>query len=185
LRSKLDTERDPIDRHYMLCELEKRLYKSRGAFASALDEFDVACGQHNAEMVTIRPALLAKFGVIPVIGMYRQAAVRCQKAKDWQAARDWAQRGIKVYGEQAARAEVVQDLHKRVAYATSKIEAADRPKPPRPRASTVATRSATTLEIETLVCASCGATFERLRTRGRKPHTCPACRGLASPTVSA
>ena len=42
LRSKLETERDPIDRHYMLCELEKRLYRSRDAFASALDEFD-AC----------------------------------------------------------------------------------------------------------------------------------------------
>jgi hypothetical protein len=105
----------------MLCELERRLYKSRDAFASALDEFDVVCRQHDAEMVTIRPALLDKFGVVPVIGMYRQAAVRCQKAKDWQAARDWAQRGIKVYGEQAARAEVVEDLHKRVAHATGKI----------------------------------------------------------------
>jgi hypothetical protein len=48
LRSKLDAERDPIDRHYMLSELEKRLYKCRDAFASALDEFDVVSRQHDA-----------------------------------------------------------------------------------------------------------------------------------------
>jgi hypothetical protein len=76
LRSKLETERDPIDRHYMLCEVEKRLYKCRDAFASALDEFDEVCRQHDEEMDTIRPALLDKFGVIPVIDTYRQAAVR-------------------------------------------------------------------------------------------------------------
>jgi hypothetical protein len=34
LRAKLDTERDPIGRHYMLSELESRLYKSRDAFSS-------------------------------------------------------------------------------------------------------------------------------------------------------
>jgi rubrerythrin len=185
LRSKLETERDPIDRHYMLCELEKRLYKSRDAFASALDEFDAVCRQHNAEMDTIRPALVDKFGVVPVIEMYRQAAVRCQKAKDWQTMREWVQRGISVYGEQAARAEAVEDLHKRLGYATTKIEAANRPKPRKPRAATVTTASASGGEVETLVCASCGTTFERVRTRGRKPGTCPACRGLASPTVPA
>lgn len=79
--------------------------------------------QHDEEMVTIRPALLDKFGVMPVIDMFRQAAVRCQKARDWQAVRDWAQRGTSVYGDDAARPEVVEDLHKRVAYAARKIEA--------------------------------------------------------------
>lgn len=34
LRSLLEGEHDPIDRHYMLCELERRLYKSRNVFAS-------------------------------------------------------------------------------------------------------------------------------------------------------
>jgi hypothetical protein len=185
LRSKLEAECDPIDRHYMLCELEKRLYKSRDAFASVLDEFDAVCRQHNAEMDTIRPALVDKFGVVPVIEMYRQTAVRCQKAKDWQAMREWVQRGISVYGEQAARAEAVEDLHKRLGYATAKIEAANRPKSRKPRAATVTTARATGGEVETLVCASCGTTFERVRTRGRKPRTCPDCRGLASPTLPA
>jgi hypothetical protein len=180
LRFRLDTERDPIDRHYMLCELEKRLYKCRNAFASALDEFDDVCRQHDEEMDTIRPALLDKFGVIPVIDTYRQAAVRWQKAKGWPAMRDWAQRGISVYGEHAARPEAVEDLHKRLGYAAAKIDAAGRPKPRGPRVATVMTRSAAGGEIEALVCASCGATFERVRTRGRKPRVCPACRGLAS-----
>jgi hypothetical protein len=38
--------------------------------------------------------------------------------------------------------------------------------------------------IEALVCESCGASFERERTRGRKPKTCPVCRGLTTPVVS-
>jgi phage FluMu protein Com len=29
--------------------------------------------------------------------------------------------------------------------------------------------------FETLTCASCGRTFERSRTRGRKPLKCPDC----------
>jgi hypothetical protein len=180
LRSRLDTERDPIDRHYMQCELEKRLYKCRDAFASALEEFDDICRQHDGEMDTIRPALLDKFGVIPVIDTYRQAVVRWQKAKEWQAMRDWAQRGISVYGEHAARPEAVEDLHKRLGYALAKIDAADRPKPRKPRAATVMTRSSAGGEVESLVCASCGSTFERMRTRGRKPRLCPACRSRES-----
>lgn len=129
LRTKLDTDPDPIDRHYMMSELEKRLYKSRDAFSSALDEFDSVCRQHDSEMVSIRLALLEKFGRIPILETYRQAAIRCQKSKDWESVRDWAERGIKVYGEHAARPEVVEDLHKRLGYAVAKLEAADKPKP--------------------------------------------------------
>ncbi|MDX6453819.1 MAG: hypothetical protein QOH16_3868 [Gaiellaceae bacterium] len=185
LRVLLKDERDPIDRHYMLCELEHRLYASRNAFASALDEFDAACSQHHEEMVTIRPALLTKFEVIPVVEMYRQAVIRCQKAKQWEAAREWAERGVELYADQAARPEVVEDLHKRIAYATEKLEAATRPKPQRPRRSTVSV-AASASTTETLVCTVCRASFERVRTRGRKPHTCPTCREAAeSPAVAA
>ncbi len=184
LRSFLEAERDPIDRHYMLCELEHRLYRSRTVLPSALDEFDAVCSQHDEEMVTIRPALLDKFGVIPVIEMYRQAAVRCQKAKLWQAAREWAARGIAIYGERAARPEIVDDLHKRIAYAAAKIEGQQQPRPRKPRASTVATTTRAA-EVETLVCASCGGRFDRVRTRGRKPKICPTCRDVTTPAVTA
>jgi len=180
LRSMLETDPDPIDRHYMMCELEQRLYKSRDAFASALDEFDAVCRQHDAEMVTIRPALFEKFGKVPLIDTYRQAAIRCQKAKDWAAMREWAERGISVYGDQAARPEAVEDLHKRLGYATAKMEAANKPKPPKPvKAAVISTTTPSgSGEIEVLVCVECGATFERVRTRGRKPHACPTCRGV-------
>jgi len=184
LRLLLEAERDPIDRHYMLCELEHRLYRSRTVLASALDEFDAVCAKHDEEMVTIRPALLDKFGAIPVIEMYRQAVVRCQKAKLWPAARGWAERGIAIYGDRAARTEVVEDLHKRIAYATAKIEGQQQPRPRKPRVSTVATTTRAA-EVETLVCASCGSRFDRVRTRGRKPKICPTCRDVTTPAVTA
>jgi hypothetical protein len=178
LRHMLEIDPDPIDRHYMMCELEQRLYKSRDAFASALDEFDAVCQQHDAEMVTIRPALYEKFGKIPLVDTYRQAAIRCQKAKNWTAMREWAERGLSVYGEHAARREAVEDLQKRLGYATAKIEAANKPKPPRPAKAVVISTTSVTGELESLVCVECGVTFERVRTRGRKPHACPTCRGL-------
>lgn len=181
LRRLLESERDPIDRHYMFCELAKLLYKRRGVAASALEEFDEVCLQHNAEMSSIRPALVEKFGVVPVIDMYRQAAVRWQKAKDWETARDWASRGLAVYGEDAAKAEPVDDLQKRYAYATAKLDAASAPiRPRKPRGTAVLVASSTAITVEALVCSECGASFERVRTRGRKPKACPACRGFAS-----
>jgi hypothetical protein len=133
LRTMLESHDAPIERHYMMCELEERLYKGRDSFSSALEEFDAVCRQHDAEMETIRPALLDKFGKIPLIDLYRQAAVRCQKAKDWTTMRQWAERGITVYGDHAARPEDLADLHKRLDYANAKIEAANRPTPPKQR----------------------------------------------------
>jgi len=65
LRTLLATVADPIDRHYMMAELEHRLYGCRGAFASALDEYDEVCRQHDAAMDEIRAALFAKFGRAP------------------------------------------------------------------------------------------------------------------------
>jgi hypothetical protein len=127
--------------------------------------------------------LFEKFGRIPLIDTYRQAAVRCQKARDWETMRYWAERGIGVYGEHAARREDVEDLHKRLAIAAAKIEAAR--KPAQRKAETavrITTGLAADTATEVLVCAKCGATFERVRTRGRKPHMCPTCRGVEAGT---
>jgi predicted Zn-ribbon and HTH transcriptional regulator len=174
LRRLLENERDPIDRHFMFAELAKCLYKSRDAFASALDEFDVVCEQHHAEMEIIRPALVEKFGCVPIVEMYRQAAIRCQKARDWPAMATWTERGLAFYGTDAARPEVVEDLRKRLAHAHAKMapsaSSSTRPKP-------TMRRTAVEPAIETLVCVACGSSFERPRTRGRKPHRCPTCRG--------
>jgi hypothetical protein len=178
LRVLVRNEDAPISRHYMLCELEHRLYRSRLTSPSALDEFDSTCRQHDREMERIRPALVEKFGAVPVIEMYRQAAIRCQKAKRWETAQDWASRGIAIYGEDAARPEVVEDLRKRVQYAIAKIESASGRRPPRPSVQTVTT-DVDGVVLETLTCTRCGTSFQRVRTRGRKPKECPSCRGLA------
>jgi predicted Zn-ribbon and HTH transcriptional regulator len=180
LRKLLASETDPIDRHFMLAELGKCLYRSRDAFASALDEFDAVCVQHDAEMDSIHPALFHKFGSIPVIEMYRQAAIRCQKSRDWPRMRSWAERGLAVYGSDAARPEAIADLYKRLAYADAKLATGNTPQSAGRVARTVSTASKTAeATIETLVCSNCGADFQRVRSRGRKPHRCPNCRGTS------
>jgi hypothetical protein len=108
-------------RHFMYCELEDRLYRSRDAFSSALQEYDDTCVRHDAEMNDIRDALLAKFGNVPLLARYRQMAIRQQKARNWAAAIWWAERGLSLYGENAARPEALDDLDKRVAAYRAKL----------------------------------------------------------------
>lgn len=119
----------------MLSELERYPYKNRNAFASALDEFDAVCEQHHAEMATLRPALVEKFECVPLIDMYRKASIRSQKAHDWPAVVKWSERGLEVYGGGAARAEAVEDLHKRLSHATAGLlPPSSRKASPRPSA---------------------------------------------------
>jgi len=173
LRSLLDDESDPFCRHYMFAELERRLYHSRSSVPSALDEFDAVCERHHTEMDVIRPALIGRYGAVPLIEMYRQASIRYQKAKLWGSAQEWAQRGVDVYADEPARPEAVEDLRRREMHATSKLEEPSRPRR-KPTTRPVATGE---LQTETLICADCGAAFERVIVRGRKPRTCPGCRG--------
>ncbi|MDZ5447786.1 hypothetical protein U2F26_34655 [Micromonospora sp. 4G57] len=173
LRLLLGEDPDPIDRHFMFCELERRLYRSRDAFDSAIEQYDEACRQHDAEMDVIRTALFEKFQEIPLLETYTQMAIRQQKAKNWDRALWWARRGIALYGSDAARPEAVSDLEKRVAAYSRKLEGAGEPSGRR-RAS--AQNGNETAIVEVLVCRSCGGGFERIRTRGRKPTQCEACR---------
>lgn len=113
LRDLLTRERDPIDRHFQLAELESRLYRARDLYSTALTEFDEACRQHDAEMDVIRSAFIAKWRKVPWLETYRQMAIRQQKAKDWHACLWWCERGLAVYGGDAAREDAVEDLHKR------------------------------------------------------------------------
>jgi rubrerythrin len=129
--------------------------------------------RHNAEMDGIRAALLAKFGKVPVLETYRQMAIRRQKAKDWQQAIWWVERGLALYGEQAARPESVDDLRKRLIAYQAKLTTPT--KPPRKAAPNPhAERANQTIEV--LVCETCGVSFDRVVVRGRKPKNCPGCR---------
>ena len=127
LRRLLEHDPDPIDRHFMFCELEDRLYRSRDVFASALTEYDDTCVRHDAEMDGIRDALLTKFGKVPILETYRQMAIRQQKAKDWQQAIWWAERGLSLYGDQAARRESVDDLRSRLTAYRAKLTGPTKP----------------------------------------------------------
>ncbi|MFC0550509.1 hypothetical protein ACFFHJ_06395 [Planotetraspora thailandica] len=173
LRQLLKHDPDPIDRHFMFCELERRLYRSRDAFASALNDYDEACRQHDAEMDVIRESLLAKFGAVPLLETYTQMVIRQQKAKDWVAAIHWTERALALYGDQAARPEAVKDLTDRLAGYRAKLDGVRPSKPSITKAS-----SAT--GTETLTCQKCGQQFERQVAPGRKPKFCPSCRGAAA-----
>jgi hypothetical protein len=122
LRQFLTREPDPIDRHFMYTHLEALLYRSRDAFTSALEEYDQTCRQHDAEMDTIRQALVAKWGQVPVLDTYRQMTIRQQKAKNFEQALWWAERGIALYGPDAARRDAVNDLEKRADANRRKLE---------------------------------------------------------------
>jgi hypothetical protein len=131
LRKLLDNSRDPVERHFMFRELEKLVYRSRGAFASALADYDEICVRHDGEMDGIRVALMAKFGKIPLLETYKQMAIRHQKAKNWTEAIRWARRGLTLYADDAARPEAVEDLKNRVAVYSGR-QATVSPEPGRP-----------------------------------------------------
>jgi len=169
LRKFLVREFDPVDRHFMYAHLEALLYRSRDAFLSALDEYDETCRLHDAEMDNIRQALVAKWGQVPVLNTYRQMAIRHQKARNFERALWWAERGIVLYGADAARQDAVDDLRKRADASRRKLE-------PSPQSSGPKISPPRQPEIETLHCANCGRSFQRTRMPGRKPLQCPDCR---------
>lgn len=143
-------------------------------------------------MEVICRAFMAKWGKIPLLDTYRQMAVRQQKKKDWQACKWWAERGLALYGDHAAREEAAEDLIKRRNRAVAKLEtaaAADRQartedSRPAVAAVTASTRApgpaGSDAGLEVLVCRECGCRFERMRVRGRKPGLCPSCRAAAN-----
>lgn len=192
LRELLAAERDPIDRHFQFAELEARLYHSRDLYESALPEYDEACARHDVEMERICEAFVAKWGKVPLLDTYRQMAIRQQKKKDWQACKWWAERGLALYQQRAAREEAVEDLIKRRNRAIAKLEAAATPgrqaRSDGPRRTVVAATppegvprtTGSDAELEVLACQACGCRFERLRVRGRKPTLCPPCRAGAT-----
>jgi hypothetical protein len=174
IRAKLKTDTQPVSRHFMFARLADRLYQAREQFGSALSEFDEVSRLHDAEMGAIRPALIATFGGLPLLEVYKQSAIRHQKAHDWEKARWWAQRGLDVYGNEAIDVEVISGLQRRVEKYTAKVTPAPRREgPPRLVKEPLS-------PTEVLVCRTCGNSCERERTRGRKPYQCAECRGDAS-----
>lgn len=170
LKQELVSETSPISRHFLYAALEHRLYELRDEQASALSEYDTTCESHHSEMPAIRAALIGEFGGVPLIEMYRQSAIRHQKAHNWQSALHWAEAGVQVYGTDPLRQEFVEDLLRRAADYRERMD----PKAPTPpkKPAPPATENA----ADVLTCSNCGQIFERPRVRGRKPDRCPDCR---------
>jgi hypothetical protein len=111
----LETETNPLNRHFIYNLLEVALYKSREDFVEALSEYDRAGEAHDAEMETIRPVLLTEFdGKLPGLPTYRQQAIRQAKALCFSRLLWWAQRGIELYADDALDSGNVEDLERRV-----------------------------------------------------------------------
>lgn len=139
-------------------------------------------------METICAAFIGKWSKVPLLETYRQMAIRQQKKKDWEACLWWAERGIALYGEAAAREDAVEDLQKRRARAQQKLAA-----PVSAKGKVAVLPGGDVIlapvdlmvpysggvDIEILVCGRCESRFERLRVRGRKPKFCPTCRTIA------
>lgn len=119
VRKLLATETEPVERHFLYSTLEESLYKCREVFPTALADYEATAIAHDSEMTTIVPALIAEFGGIPLLVLYKQMAILKTKAKDEAAALHWARRGLDVYGRNSLRDESVTDLQTRV----SKLEA--------------------------------------------------------------
>lgn len=184
LTSRLAAEPEVVSRHFLFAQLEGHLYSLRESHPDALRLFDEACARHDAEMDAIRPALMAMFDGLPLLEVYRQAAIRHQKAHDWEPALRWARRGLAVYGGDALDPAYVADLNARVSNYQAKLQAERAPKPIRKRRPNVERGlddlgDPVTAVREVLTCHTCGQTFERVRTRGRKPTQCPNCRDAA------
>ncbi|HEY6202929.1 MAG TPA: hypothetical protein VI056_07780 [Candidatus Limnocylindria bacterium] len=174
LRDLLAGEHDPLDRHFMFSELEAAIYRVRNAMPDVLAEFDAVCRDHDSEMDTLRPAFLKKWGAVPWLPTYRQMCIRKQKQGDWTTALWWAERGLAVYANEAARPEAVRDLITRAESCRVQIRGS-LPKEHDPRPSSPP--AVGLVVVETLSCRSCGESFDRVRSRGRKPLVCPGCRG--------
>jgi hypothetical protein len=98
LRDLVLTEKDPISRHYVFDELEETLYAQREVFPSALDDFDITCRRHDAEMAVIIPALRDKHDEIRLLDLYRRAAQRHLAAGEPMTASWWIERAKERYG---------------------------------------------------------------------------------------
>ncbi|HYV32007.1 MAG TPA: hypothetical protein VEO53_13000 [Candidatus Binatia bacterium] len=60
---------------------------------------------------------------MPLLETYRQMAIREQKAKHYEQALWWAERGITIYSDDCARPEAVEDLRQRAATYKAKLAA--------------------------------------------------------------
>ena len=123
LRKVLESNQEPISRHFAFAELEELLYQYKEVFPGALEEYDAVATKHQQEIsVTIRAAMIAKWGKLPNLVVHRQSAIRHTKAKNFAKALEWVENGLRDYGADSFKEEWTLDLQKRVVTLKAKIE---------------------------------------------------------------
>lgn len=123
LRKVLETNLEPLSRHFAYIWLEDILYHYKDVFPDALAQYDEVCEKHAEELQTsIRAAMITKWGKLANLQVHRQSSIRHAKSKDLKKALYWAELGLRTYGEDAFKEEWVLDLKKRVATLTARIE---------------------------------------------------------------
>lgn len=123
LKEILESNQEPISRHFAFIWLEDILYHYKDVFPDALIQYDEICTAHAAELqTTIRTAMIAKWGKLANLQVHRQCAIRHTKAKNLEKALVWAELGLSTYGQDAFKEEWVLDLKKRVVTLTARIE---------------------------------------------------------------
>lgn len=122
LKKVLETNTEPISRHFAFSELEEILYHYKDIFPDALTQYDEIADRHQIEIgESIRASMIAKWGKLPNLVVHKQSAIRFTKSKNFEKALIWAQNGLKDYGQDAFKEEWVLDLQKRVFTLTNKI----------------------------------------------------------------
>lgn len=115
LREFLITETDSLERHYAFNLLEENLYKLRDLAAALVEEYRAGCEQHHFEINVIRPALIAQFGGLPFIPMYKQMPILLTKQREWSLAIEWCERAMEVYGQDCLDRQWPEDVARRMA----------------------------------------------------------------------
>jgi hypothetical protein len=112
-----------LSRHFAYIWLEDILYDYKDVFPDALKQYDEVCTAHASELESsIRNAMITKWGKLANLQVHRQCSIRHAKAKNLEKALEWAELGLKTYGNDAFKEEWVLDLKKRVVTLTSRIE---------------------------------------------------------------
>jgi hypothetical protein len=123
LRKVLESNQEPISRHFAFSELEELLYQYKEVFPGALEEYDEVATKHQQEISsTIKTAMIDKWGKLPNLVVHRQSAIRHTKAKNFAKALEWVENGLRDYGTDAFKEEWILDLQKRVVTLNAKIE---------------------------------------------------------------
>jgi hypothetical protein len=118
LKELAASESDLMSLHFVLMQLEEMLYHYRADLPDALDEFDKYAEKHHQLLKSqLQSLLISKFGAMPRIPLYRQAAIRHEKAGDFDQALEWTKRGLDIYTVEVSRAIAAEkdfaDLSKR------------------------------------------------------------------------